>query len=75
MPPTLYHYTCLATLQKIIESRIIRATHYASFEDKDELKLGIDRLLEAVRKHPVEERISPIGTSSYRSSRDSKRLC
>ncbi|MDA0809793.1 MAG: hypothetical protein O2983_07305 [Planctomycetota bacterium] len=56
MPATLYHYTRLETLQKIIESGIIHATHYASFEDKDELTLGIGRLLEAVRKHPVKER-------------------
>ncbi len=59
MPSTLYHYTWLETLQKIIDSGIIRATHFASFDDKDELRLGIDMVLGAVRKHPVEDRDIP----------------
>lgn len=55
----LYHNTDLEALEKIVDSGIIRATHYSSFDDKDELRLGIDLVLEEVRRYPVEKRDIP----------------
>lgn len=55
MPPTtIYHYTGLDPLLKIVESGRIRATHYGDFADKDELRLGVRLLLDAVKKQSID---------------------
>ena len=54
-PPVIYHHTGLVTFRSILESRVIRATHYRDFEDKNELRLGINALLEAVKRYPVND--------------------
>ena len=52
---TIYHYTGFDAFLKIIEGGRIRATHY-DFEDKEELRLGLRLLLDAVKEHSVEPR-------------------
>lgn len=54
MPPTtIYHYTNLNAFKKIIETGRIWATHYRTFDDTEELGLGVRLLLDAVERHSV----------------------
>ncbi len=53
---TIYHYTGLKAFMKIIEAGRIRATHYRDFDDKEELRLGVRLLLDAVKQRSVEPR-------------------
>lgn len=51
----LYHYTSIEAFRKIVESQKIRATRYDQMNDTSEVKLGIDNLLEAVKKHETDD--------------------
>jgi len=51
----LYHYTSIEAFRKIVESQKIRATRYDQMNDASEVKLGIDNLLEAVKKHETDD--------------------
>lgn len=53
-PDILYHYTSTESFVKIIESRNIRATRYDQMNDYSEIQLGVERLLEAVRRHETD---------------------
>src|SRR5258708_1203974 len=54
-PDMLYHYTSLAAFRTIFEQRIIRATRYDQMNDPTELSIGIEKLIETVKQHPVED--------------------
>ena len=52
-PTVLYHYTSIDSFKNIVRERRIRATRYDQMNDTSEIRLGVERLLEAVRKHDV----------------------
>lgn len=54
VPTTIYHYTSLEAFEKIIETGRIRATHYSHFGDKKELQLGVQLLLDTLKRHSIE---------------------
>jgi len=39
-PAILYHYTSFDAFQKIIESEVVRATHYSELNDIGEIQMG-----------------------------------
>ena len=54
--PILYHYTSLDAFQSIIRTGRIRATHYRHLAgDQREVLFGVDELLEAVKRHNVDD--------------------
>ena len=40
VPAVLYHYTSFDAFRKIMESGIVRATHYSELNDTSEIKMG-----------------------------------
>jgi len=54
IPEILYHYTSIEAFVSIIESQNMRATRYDQMNDMSEVQLGLDLLLEAVEKYPVD---------------------
>ncbi len=54
-PNILYHYTSIEAFKKIIESRKIHATRYDQMNDESEIRIGVERLLEAVRRHGTDD--------------------
>ena len=53
VPDILYHYTSVESFKKIIESQKIRATRYDQMNDTSEIEIGLNLLLDAVKKYPV----------------------
>lgn len=54
IPNILYHYTSTESFKKIIESRRIRATRYDQMNDVSEIEIGLNLLLNTVKKYPVD---------------------
>ena len=54
-PNILYHYTSIEAFKKIIESGKIHATRYDQMNDESEIQIGVEKLLEFVRKHEVDD--------------------
>jgi hypothetical protein len=54
-PKVLYHYTSIDSFKKIIQEGKIRATRYDQMNDTSEINLGVERLLEAVKKHETDD--------------------
>jgi len=50
-PPVLYHYTSLEAFRAIMRTCRIRATHYLGFADREELRFGVNGLLDALRRY------------------------
>ena len=54
-PNILYHYTSIEAFKKIFESGKIHATRYDQMNDESEIQIGVERLLEFVRKHKADD--------------------
>jgi hypothetical protein len=54
-PAILHHYTSVDSFKRILESRKMRATRFDQMNDESEVQLGVQRLLESVRKHEAHD--------------------
>ena len=53
-PDILYHYTSIDAFRNIMESKIMHATRYDQMNDFSEVRLGIDKLLEAISNYNID---------------------
>ena len=53
-PEVLYHYTSFDAFKKLMESEILRATHYSELNDWSEIKMGLNVVKSSLKKYQTD---------------------
>jgi hypothetical protein len=54
VPATLYHYTSFDAFRRIMETEIVRGTHYSEFDDWSEVEMGLKMVQRSLEAHPAD---------------------